>query len=1002
MNLPMTTAGRAGLWVSLGIVAVSLVVFIDVNRLLGDIESEGRRAYDAGVFTGFKLFFWDTSQLADAVRLWGETQKSFHVRGLLAWHLLTDALAFLPAFCVLLGVVLRRVGATLGFSICMAALLFIVDSAETWTTYYVLVHRNLLFHGNWLTVIQTLSFLKWVVLTAAIVTAIALWRIPRQGTASASDVFEAIRDARRGKEERPAIALLGLIVLVGLFAALIALPAGGPLEQLPDVLRYQLSAEANWRLRVLSILAVLLLAVAVAAAGLMSTDPAYEFARQGTLSSKRVLVGAVCLSVALSVVASCLDRDLRLVPLSFLLVVAGVFTAAWLAQKAGVSGAASAPRLDGPPSPATNHMERRLLWVGALAGVVIVAGGLGLIRAAFPPFILGAENEGGAVRWSTATTWGVLVALLGGLLAQEAVSRRKWSAENGLKVAAIAGGLVVPPAAWLSIVPSHGFFWGTLGVLAIGFAFLALVVGLFKWLSRRHPPWEATLALGFGRRTPWLALLVVTWCLASILNTEGVYHDARVGTDHGPSDPRYANLHGAFEAWLKAQDECPPGARDPTPMVLIAAPGGGIRSAYWTAATLDRLFGPQMGECAERRLFVVSGVSGGSVGATTWVNAMAAGLRGQDAVAAMSKDRALAAAAAGLLLRDLFQPFTGITSSWRDRAALLEDGWIEAAGVYGSADKPLKWSDVGGGLPWVPLLVLNASSVSDGCRVLLANVGDLPAATGRDCGAATGRYRLSGPVSGSIDPFPGLYRRKDTGEPNGTKTGMPAVTAALLSARFPIITPSGALLRRTLGSSDTGDNDARTTTYAVDGGYNENSGLFTLLQIWAEVEPLVRQHNQSLAGKKRLIAPWIVVADNHYRSKAEGAPSQRPLELIAPVSALSNNTILSQSSLEQMAALAIRSPASRCTTSEAVDGLRTDADCTAEPVGASPKSEISSGLVVIAPSKKPAAAAPLGWVLSETSRTSLSEQLDTLFQSPDPAPTSTLSELLRQLGVEPG
>jgi len=547
----------------------------------------------------------------------------------------------------------------------------------------------------------------------------------------------------------------------------------------------------------------------------------------------------------------------------------------------------------------------------------------------------------------------------------------------------IAPVVIVPIAPWLLVVPSHGAYWTTTGVVAIGFAFLALVIGLLKWISRRYPPWDATDSLGFGRRTPWLALLGVTWVVASILNTDGVYHDARVSTDLGPSAPRYTDLKSAFDTWLGAQDQCA-GAAGQVPMVLVAASGGGIRAAYWTAVTLDALFGSQRGKCPALRLFAVSGVSGGSVGATAWVAAMAAGKRGTGVVKEMSKDHGLAAAAAGLLLRDLIQPFTGITT-WRDRAALLEDGWTESVGgIFDPAKSPLKWSAVGNGhgLAWVPLLVLNASSVTDGCRVLVANVGALPAATGGDCGASPLGQRPAGPVSASIDPFPGLHERTDTNAAkwNSLGTGMRAVTAALLSARFPIISPSGALLRWVpdTPSSKGGNqvaNKSQVITYDVDGGYYENSGLLTLLQIWAAIDPLVREHNQSTRANDHPISPWIVVVDNHYRSNAKAAQPRRPLELVAPLSALSNNRILGQTALEQTAALAVRAEGDRV----------------------SPGPKTTGGMVVIAPTMEPSVAAPLGWVLSETSRSDMNNQFKARHLLNESPGASGLRELLRQL-----
>ena len=254
------------------------------------------------------------------------------------------------------------------------------------------------------------------------------------------------------------------------------------------------------------------------------------------------------------------------------------------------------------------------------------------------------------------------------------------------------------------------------------------------------------------------------------------------------------------------------------------------------------------------------------------------------------------------------------------------------------------------------MLVLNASSLTDGCRVLLANVESLPAGTGSDCGAIQPGPKGPGAITASIDPFPGLQERTDDAEQQcdslrirgAAKPGMRVVTAALLSARFMYLTPSGAFIRcvsDSLPGAPTSEPPRRVTTYTLDGGYYENSGLFTLLQVWRAIEPRVRAYNASLPKGGRRITPWFVVADNHYRSSARAGPSRRPYELLAPIMARGRNGILSQAALEQAAASAM--------------GTQGCAD----PDTAASRDVGSPGcFIVVAPTKMPAVSAPLGWV----------------------------------------
>jgi hypothetical protein len=972
----MNSAHRFGLWFVLGVAAMSTVMLVDLSRLLGDIQVVGHRAYDARVFTSFKLFFWDTTDLLDAVRLWRTPEIIGVSRRLLTCHTAVDALLFTPSYCILLCLALRYVGAEPAFARRIATVVFLVDWAETWTT-LIFVARWLTTDERWLTLIQGLSLLKWSGLGAALVTLAALWVKPTPGSASWVNLVNAVREARQGDAPHPAIALLGLIGLVALFVALVAVPAGGPLEQIPDVLRYQLSSEAGWILRILSTLALVLLAGAVVGAGLASTDPATRYARGTTLKTWPVLLGAVVLSAVLLCVARILDGAWRVSPAAPALVAAALAAAAWLARKARVAPEVPTTPKVAQAAPLTFD-ERRSTWVGALGGTVLLAGGLGLVRASFPAIVLGVRPATGSVPLGVAIVVGTLTALFGGFVAQRivetadlraAVAARAVSADwYRLGPVVSAAVTTVFVAGWLAIEPDRARDWGTTGVIAIGFGAIALVIGLLKWIARRFPPWEVTYSLGLGRRTPWLGLLVVTWVVASVINTAGVYHDARVARELGPATARYPSLDSAFTVWLAAQEGACNGRA--IPLVLVAAPGGGIRAAYWTVTTLDRLF-VSTGQCAARALFAVSGVSGGSVGIATWVAGRLTRTTPQDtvtrvsAVTSMSRDESLAAAAVGLLLRDLVQPYLGIATRWRNRAALLEDGWIESAGVFGSTEAPLKWADLGNGKGsgWVPILVLNGSSVTDGCRILLTNVAQLPAAKGSDCSAAGAGDRPSGPVSGSIDPSPGLYSRIEADSAcGGDRSGMRVVTAALLSARFPIVSPSGALLRCVVDSSAGRLDTSRIVTYSVDGGYYENSGLLTLLQIWSAVAPKVQRYNQDSLGHKHRIEPWIVVADNQYRGAADASKPRRPLELVAPFKALTNNRIVSQNTLEQRAAFAVD----------------------------------SGHLIVIAPTLRPTIAAPLGWVLSATSRAELNTQLKERVADPkDP----WLAMLLRQLSA---
>ena len=72
-------------------------------------------------------------------------------------------------------------------------------------------------------------------------------------------------------------------------------------------------------------------------------------------------------------------------------------------------------------------------------------------------------------------------------------------------------------------------------------------------------------------------------------------------------------VKAAFLRFLDA-DSLP--GEDPAPVVLVAASGGGIAAAYWTATVLGDLADASPGFAA--RVFAMSGVSGGALGLLTY------------------------------------------------------------------------------------------------------------------------------------------------------------------------------------------------------------------------------------------------------------------------------------------------------------------------------------------------------------------------------------------------
>ena len=203
-----------------------------------------------------------------------------------------------------------------------------------------------------------------------------------------------------------------------------------------------------------------------------------------------------------------------------------------------------------------------------------------------------------------------------------------------------------------------------------------------------------------------------------------------------------------------------------------------------------------------------------------------------------------------------------------------------------------------------------------------------------------------------------------------------ATTAALLAARFPVVTPSGAMSRCVIAEANLGTARPRPivrieTNYVVDGGYLENTGILTLAQIWDSVEgPVTRCNAAASAGEEiegcpsdadgpLWIEPWFLMLENHYRSAVAAPPSgDRPRELLVPlVTATNRSTTLDTVPLEQLLAIDVSRgfvPAPGGATSPVVDCNR---------------------FVRLAPLRQPTVEAPLGWVLAPDTRDRMGGEL---------------------------
>ena len=435
-------------------------------------------------------------------------------------------------------------------------------------------------------------------------------------------------------------------------------------------------------------------------------------------------------------------------------------------------------------------------------------------------------------------------------------------------------------------------------------------------------------------------------------------------------------LAAAFENWYENADQCEirVGDYQVRPMLMIAAEGGGIRASYWTVRGLQAIADRT---CGEYSTLFSGGASGGSVGLTVARFSGTANEVGSrtavDAVKQMAESEILSRAADGTFVRDLIYGATGIPVpraaeaggwDWQDRARLIEDGWVGAGGWGGqrylASSRALS--------PSTGELILNSTSVKDNCRVWISQIqlaepgGDLSESFDpeKNCD------KNPGPGPRTIDLFraygPYVEDRQDT------CLGMiSAATAALLTARFPYVTPSG-----TVGPCpDLEVEPGQMTrpywpaTQLVDGGYIENSGLATITDLSEQWLALVRESNRrafaARGPKPALVVPIIVYLTNGDRNAAQPALVSSPTsELAVPPatfvrggSALSGNFAL----------------LTRAKQAVALNGF---CSTVLEPAAcAALERRFPSRVVVIDRVTQPEIGAPLGWVLSGASITAL-------------------------------
>lgn len=494
---------------------------------------------------------------------------------------------------------------------------------------------------------------------------------------------------------------------------------------------------------------------------------------------------------------------------------------------------------------------------------------------------------------------------------QTAGSALRWPVAEGPLLTGTEPALLAIPGMLGGPAPA-GTRWMNIVVLAVAL----LITALFFWAVVQPGAFAQTLPravfapliVGGGvllmndigiyslrLRAPLLLLGVLASATASLLVDR--YDDVRwirVAVREGT--PRQIAIAEAVERWKTAND-CNAADKPCPKPILVVGSGGASRAAFMTASVVGAMIdagidSPAVYGDVRRRIFAMSTVSGSSVAAAV-IRAALADAR-DDRTPPCRKDEKdnawfgaipgvkeagpwrdclqkivagdfLSAAMVGLVYRDNFplaNPRNG-RPLWSDRAVLLEQGIERRYNevVRGSAE-PCGSLDPGeqaagqkfgsGGMcrsfgyqpdprqsqDWLPILFLNGTSVSTGRRIIISDV------------LAASNRRNGEPL------FPLAYDLCELRGNCDADPGVPAdirlSTASILSARFPIISPFGAIRD---------GNDSKVADRIVDGGYFDDAGLATAADIVATLkdfglDPVVIQiTNQPIAAEQHQTDP---------------------------------------------------------------------------------------------------------------------------------------------------
>lgn len=402
-------------------------------------------------------------------------------------------------------------------------------------------------------------------------------------------------------------------------------------------------------------------------------------------------------------------------------------------------------------------------------------------------------------------------------------------------------------------------FFGVLEITLPALSYLLLLLVIFIWLVS-----GLSFFLDSYRIPTLVPIIALVWLSSRFQNSDHFY---RVW----PISPVPEFDTGSGEVLAQAAD-------DKQPVVLIAAAGGGIQAAAWTARVLtglEEILDEMKPGAFARSIRVFSGVSGGSVGIMFYVHATyplkatgPAAVERRQKIVEVAEASSLSQAVRGLAYSDLwraiFPPF--VTDIYDDRSERLEQAWID------NDVQQFHWADetsLGNATlsQWRrdlanhkrPAIIFNATVVETGQRFTISTV----------------RFGVRDLAQGQSD-FTDSCPDIDISIP----------TSVRLSATFPVVSPAArpALARNATSKERTETGRRVPNLHLVDGGYFDNSGLVALSN-WLDsaLQDLMQKEPRKVPEKILVIQ---ILPFPEPASENAKAPAGHFLEILSPLQTL--------------------------------------------------------------------------------------------------------------------